>query len=334
MDNAESIYNEIITGGYNKIKSLYKEQWEETVFIDFKRKAAPSIEGAQKSDRSIYSEALSGFSNTSGGVIVWGINAPGLQGKADVAIDEEPIFHLKRFLTDLNNATSQVLVPINSGVVNTPIYVNDDMACDKGFIITLIPQSELTPHRAINKDHKYFLRSGDSFVMMEHSILEDQFGKRQRPKLKVYARLRKNVPYDKASQSIIFGIENEGRYIAKAPAIKINVGENLEIRKSTETRNYMAFNLNVVSFTPEETQRSGVFFGGDFNKVIYPGTHMEVSIIDITTLKEADPYNHLVSLEDSYFEYIVEYMIYAENLMPVSGTWTMSAAHLIDELGW
>ncbi|WPP39868.1 ATP-binding protein [Paenibacillus hunanensis] len=328
MNNAESIYYKIIDGGYEKIKSIYQEQWEETVFIDFKRKSAPSIGGAQRPDKSIYSEALSGFSNTSGGVIVWGISAPGLQDKADVAIGEEPIFELKRFLTDLNNATSQVFVPANPGVRNTAIYLNDDEECDKGFIVTLVPQSDFTPHRAINKDHKYYLRSGDSFVMMEHSILEDQFGRRQKPKLKIRVRLDDQQHYflpnsGNAPFTLIIGIENEGKYIATYPCIKLMALNNLKIGNELGDH----YNLSRLRQSEDEVQ---AYVGGR-DDVIYPGSYIDV--IKLIPIGKVEKYEFICFFirEDTLISF--NYELYAPDIVPVKGVYTLSGEEISDFLG-
>lgn len=327
MNNAESIYNEIIDGGYKKIQSLYQEQWEETVFIDFKRKAAPEIPGAQRSDKSIYSEALSGFSNTSGGVIVWGIAAPGIQGAPDVATEEAPISKLKQFLTDLNNATSQVLVPVNPGVLNTPIYLNDDPECDKGFVVTLVPQSEFTPHRAINKDHKYYLRSGDSFAMMEHSILEDQFGRRQRPKLKLHVRLDKSEHYSpmerrSAPFALIIGIENEGKYIATYPCIKLSNLNNLKIGNDLDNH----YNLSRLRQSEHEFK---TYVGGK-DDVVYPGSYIDV--IKLVPMDNASTKELITKNVDADTLVSFNYELYAQDIVPIRNSYNLSGEEVADAL--
>ncbi|WP_411342559.1 helix-turn-helix domain-containing protein [Paenibacillus sp. WLX1005] len=307
-------------------RSIRNKQWEETVFIDFKRKSAPSIGGAQKSDKSIYSEALSGFSNTSGGVIVWGINAPGLQDKADVAIGEEPIFELKRFLTDLNNATSQVLVPANLGVYNTAIYLNDDKECDKGFIVTFVPQSELTPHRAIKKDHKYFLRSGDSFAMMEHSILEDQFGRRQKPKLGLGITIDNSEYHDPVVGyvpfSLVIRIENQGKYLATYPCLKLIDLENLKVSRENIDRYALAM-------LHQSNSRINTFVGGR-DDVIHPSSYIDiVRLVPIHHAKSIESIKRNID-EEKIIEF--DYELYAQDIMPIKASYSLSAEEIADVL--
>ncbi|MCF7753206.1 ATP-binding protein [Paenibacillus xylanexedens] len=100
------MFNQIKDAGYNGIKNMIGTR-EETLFLDFKAKTDPRTVGLKKEDKRVYAKALSGFSNSSGGVIVWGIDArkDGNTGP-DIAREEKPIVYFKRFLTNLNSLIS------------------------------------------------------------------------------------------------------------------------------------------------------------------------------------------------------------------------------------
>lgn len=55
-------------------RKIIDEQQEEYLFLDFKLKTDPRSPNLSKDDKKNYAKALSGFSNTSGGIIIWGIN--------------------------------------------------------------------------------------------------------------------------------------------------------------------------------------------------------------------------------------------------------------------
>lgn len=93
LDNARVIFDSILAGGYESIRKFYMDEpQEENLFIDFKSKANPTEPGAEKGDREKFSKAISGFANSCGGVIVWGIDCRS-QGKdlPDIACGEAPI---------------------------------------------------------------------------------------------------------------------------------------------------------------------------------------------------------------------------------------------------
>ncbi|WP_342549988.1 ATP-binding protein [Paenibacillus sp. FSL P2-0089] len=267
MNNAMSIYEKIIDEGYIGIQNMIGFR-EENLFLDFKEKSSQVKPGIEKSDKGTYAKALSGFSNSSGGVIVWGIKAKKLQeNSADIAIELKPIKVLKTFLTDLNGLINEAVVPLNTGIINQAIYVNDDSGTDEGFIITYVPESDLTPHRAMLGDHSYYTRAGDSFIKMEHYMLEDSFGRRQKPRLGLYYHLNPGARNgDKNLYSITFGIKNTGKFLATYPAIKLTNLKGLDL-----SQGFRSLNLTHIPNTIPG------YFAGGINDVIHPNTHIEVS---------------------------------------------------------
>ncbi|MBW9235526.1 ATP-binding protein, partial [Leptospira santarosai] len=53
---------------------MIDEQQEENLFLDFKLKTDATSSNLSKDDKKNYAKALSGFSNTSGGIIIWGVD--------------------------------------------------------------------------------------------------------------------------------------------------------------------------------------------------------------------------------------------------------------------
>ena len=168
MDNPKKIFEHIKQEGYKGIQEMIRNNQEENIFLDFKEKSDPNSASISKEDKKNYAKALSGFSNLDGGVIIWGVEARKIdEDSPDVAVGEKPISHLKKFLTDLNSLTSFAVVPLNTGIINIPVYKGE--TDDEGFIVTYIPESQLTPHRALLGLNQYYTRCGDSFQTMEWS---------------------------------------------------------------------------------------------------------------------------------------------------------------------
>lgn len=333
MQNASYIFQVLKTNGYLEIKRFIENKQEENLFLDFKEKSDNTYAGIQNDDKKNFAKALSAFSNSVGGVLVWGIKAKKLASELpDVACEEHPISHLKRFLTDLNSLTSQALIPLNVGIINEIILFPDSE--DKGFVITYIPESNLPPHRALLGLNQYFTRSGDSCMMMEHHMLEDSFGRRQKPKLEIYFQvfsLTRLGNGDTVIAELVIGIKNIGRYIATYPAIRIipiKGDLRLSIYGVDGNRNWV---LNPVKQTQYTKDTNGHFFAGTINDVIHPNTHLDIAVfrpsenmnkgqIIISGLKTLPP-------AESYWGF--DYEIFAEGIESVSGNVSISVEEII-----
>jgi hypothetical protein len=270
LANAEIIFEQLELEGYSRIEQMVINQQEENLFLDFKLKADPTTPNLSNDDRKNYAKALSGFSNTSGGVVVWGVDASKNEDNVDAARELRPISQLKVFLNNLNSLLSSSLIPLNPGVKNIAINLPNEVG--KGFIVTYVPESSLPPHRAMLKLNQYFTRSGDSFVMMEHVHLEDMFGKRQKPRLELKYEIVSGGIFGGGQQwteyvcNIVFSIKNVGKYVATYPTLRIKPKKNLKIPLNT------ILPMEPLYQSLKETQENGYMFAGGLNDVIHPGS--------------------------------------------------------------
>jgi hypothetical protein len=86
MEPAKELFNRFRERGIDEIRELVQRKQEETIFLEFKRKSHPTKAVLNDDDKKNYSVALSGFANSEGGVIVWGVKAAKLDPESpDVA---------------------------------------------------------------------------------------------------------------------------------------------------------------------------------------------------------------------------------------------------------
>lgn len=317
MSNAELIFQRLQENGYSEVERMIQEQQEENVFIDFKLKSDHSTHTLSKDDKKNYAKALSGFANTAGGVIVWGVDASKNENGVDAANDQKPIANARAFLTQLNSLLSDSLTPLVSGVQN--FYIPLPGQPENGFVITYVPASDLPPHRALLSVNQYCMRVGDSFVTMEHSHLEDAFGRRQRPVLEIYYEIESGAIYGGISGKrefeceIVFGIRNVGRYVATYPAIRVQAKENLILLEVSRRQG-----LDRVYQTENDKQKNGYMFVGSVNDVIHPGSYKAVySLTTRKRINESYIYGSESLPEDSVFSF--SYEIFAQGCEPVQG---------------
>ena len=180
---------------------------EENIHLDFKtvRDAAMS----SSDDRRNLACAMSGFSNSAGGLIVWGVDARKNTEGVDCAVAVQPISQIALLLGRLNTLSGEATDPGIAGIQHRIIETGGGA----GIAVTLVPESETGPHMAKLGENRYYKRIGDGFYKMEHYDIADMFGRRRKPKLTVFYR----ATGTHSTAEVHLGIRNEGRATARAP---------------------------------------------------------------------------------------------------------------------
>jgi len=187
MNRAEYIFNEILQNKESAIDGFIENLQFENLFLDFKRIATREADTKlNDSDRKNYAKAISGFGNSEGGIIVWGVDC-NKGPKGDVATTKSPTTNPQKFASMLEGITSGSTLPAHNNVRNEVVISQNG----HGFVITYIPKSENTPHQALTGDKKYYyyIRVGSNFEPAPHSVLAGMFGRRPQPKLNFWSSL-------------------------------------------------------------------------------------------------------------------------------------------------
>lgn len=177
MDRSRELYERIKSQGLAAIDEFIENRVSEELFLDFKRSSddGKSVRLSQR-DRNNLAKAISGFGNSEGGVIVWGVDCSADYDGADVAKAKVPIQNVHRFLGNLQGAVSGCTIPPHNRVEHHPVPCADG----RGFVVTLVPKSDYAPHQMVGK-LQYFIRAGSDFVPTPHQVLAGMFGKRPQP---------------------------------------------------------------------------------------------------------------------------------------------------------
>ena len=136
-----------------QIDEFIRVQQEEHLQLDFK--IVNSAELTNRDDKRNLAKALSGFANSSGGIIVWGVDARKNQDGIDCATPPLlPIAPIRRFLTRLNELTGEAVFPRVDGIRHKLI----EQAPNSGFAVSLVPESDAGPHMARLGENRYYKR--------------------------------------------------------------------------------------------------------------------------------------------------------------------------------
>src|ERR1017187_578671 len=178
MGRAEDLFALITDRGEPAIDEFIAEWQSEELFLDFKRSAS---NGAGRRltdhDRDNLGRAISGFGNSEGGLIVWGVDCRTDERKGDVALGKFPLQKPRRFKSWLENAVSGLTIPAHPNVRHATL--SGDNAAE-GFVVTCIAKSHLAPHQCI-RPPQYYMRAGSNFMPVPHAVLAGMFGRRPHP---------------------------------------------------------------------------------------------------------------------------------------------------------
>lgn len=240
---------------------------EENLHLDFKTIANSALKSAD--DKRSLAKALSGFANAEGGMVVWGVDARKNDDGVDCAQRLVAIENVNALLPRLNSLTSDLVSPVVEGVLHRIVFKDSD---GSGCAASLIPSSDEGPHMAKGALDRYYRRSGDSFVKMEHFEISDMFGRRPKPDLRVtYTIPRASPGSGSYSLRIVIAIENTGRGTARAPYLAVRVDPPFSVNRWGVDGNGKEGLPRLVTRDPAVAR-----YGGTGDDVVHPGTYREV----------------------------------------------------------
>jgi hypothetical protein len=147
MGRPKDLFEKFSVEGEQAIDEFIQDRKSEELFLDFKVSANSG--GGTKlhaDDRANLAKAISGFGNSDGGVIVWGVSCKYDPKLGDIPTAKVPIAEPSRFVSRLESTVSGCTLPPHGLVRHRPIA---SAKPDEGFILTYVPKSSLAPHQAI-----------------------------------------------------------------------------------------------------------------------------------------------------------------------------------------
>lgn len=183
MSRAEDIFQKLIYFGEDAIDEFIINLQTEELFLDFKQAVSTgkNFNALHRDDRKNLAKAISGFGNSEGGVVVWGVECSRDHEIGDVAKAKVKVQNVHRFLSWLENAISGCTIPSHNKIRNHII------SCDNqgnGFIATYIPKSDLTPLMTTTNATIY-IRSGSNNVPAPYAVIAGMFGKKPQPNIEL-----------------------------------------------------------------------------------------------------------------------------------------------------
>ena len=256
------VFDELSAKGAPAVRNLLGRA--EHLDFDCKRKHDSANGSLERKDREILGQSLSAFSNSIGGLLIWGPDArKDPSDGIDKIVDFCPITDIFRFESDVKQAVVDLLMPRHPG-----IYVQAIPEIGgAGFLLVYVERSERRPHRSeAAGDKRYYQRAGTSCRVMEHFEIEDAFRRQTTPIVELITTLYQG------------GSETGGRGLST-----FEVGLNVSLRNVSYLSAMYPYVLLTIPGnwskdmgrqTPDIKQRpeAGVWcFEGNNDVVIHPG---------------------------------------------------------------
>jgi len=248
----------------------------EPLHYDYKEKQNAAVPELDESDKTKLAKGVSGFSNSDGGVLIWGFE--------DKTLHPKPISNVDRFAELLLGLAASAVTP---GVQGITAFTILSTTPNHGYAILLVPVSDLPPHQVIlnNKEikHRYYQRIGDGFHPMHHSHLEDMFGRRPKPKLELrFVRSTRNDTNH--GYRGVFELSNIGRGSARNVCVyfdlsKVDVIALDEFSEKTEMKPLGEETVGIHSVITSIFKPHGnaAKWTAHFGQVIHPGMCLSFS---------------------------------------------------------
>ena len=182
MTRAYDLFEAIRAGGFAQVEAMVSNAITEELFLDYKqtRTEHPGHK-LDDSDRHNIAKAISGFGNSDGGIIIWGVNCRSVPGEGDIPIDFTTIPNVLWFKSLLDAAITGLTLPAHSQIENLAV---PKLNSDEGVIVSYIPAGMDVPLQCLAGKKYYYIRAGSNFEPAPHGVLAGMFGRKSQPQIK------------------------------------------------------------------------------------------------------------------------------------------------------
>jgi hypothetical protein len=174
-ETALQIYESL--NSYSRIKNLIDNGEAEGLYIECKAPHEPNLNRSLKEKLAI---AASGFANTEGGIIIWGMSTTKHPHSGlDIMTQIVPIGNPNRFAQQVERSIIMLTTPsITKSRTKTIVKPKEK----RGVVLTYIPKTLGDPIQII-KGQKFYFRNGDEFSDLPYEMLKRLFAATESPDL-------------------------------------------------------------------------------------------------------------------------------------------------------
>ena len=188
----------------------------ENIFLECK---SPTSCRLDKSQQAQLAEAISGFSNTEGGVLIYGIECTKHEiDKSDVLTNIAEIGSCKSLARNIDMLAPTLTFPYVTGVTTKIIYKPKSRS---GVVLVYIPKCNADPVMS-SRDNKFYFRTGEGFTLLPYEILKRLFASTESPDLNVRLDPR-IVKQEQNSWRVHIILSNESSAVARDVEVVVTI---------------------------------------------------------------------------------------------------------------
>jgi len=218
MSDAASAFYATLTS-IPAIQALVDAGEAEGLYLECKAPSSPSLSREQKANLG---RAVSGFANTVGGVIIWGVSTTRhAHSDLDILTQLEPLGSIASFSRQVANTIPSLTTPSISSAQSRILKTSSKET--RGLLITYIPQLRTGPVQS-NSDSLFYFRSGDEFVIAPYDLIRRLFSFTEVPDLRIHLEPALVKKREDGSWEIPLTIRNLSPAMAEHVDLFIQIG--------------------------------------------------------------------------------------------------------------
>lgn len=248
------------------IDELIADGEAEGLHLECKATVSPRLNREQK---VALARAISGFGNTSGGVLIWGVSTTRhAHSGLDVLSQVEPIASVRAFERQIRQAIPSLTTP---AVLRSRTKTLQRRPSEtRGVAITYLPATTGDPIQSA-LDNLFYFRAGDEFVTAPYELIKRLFASTESPDLHPIFDVRLAKRDANGVWTIPIAIENRASAVAEHCKIAVSFGG----ASACETITCQGFR-DASDLNPDEK-----LFWGEPEGVIHKGIHHVIGVMHV-----------------------------------------------------
>jgi hypothetical protein len=229
-DAAEELYRTL--NSYSRLEELIANGEAEGLYLECKAPSEPRLTRDQK---DYLAKAVSGFSNTAGGVIIFGVSTTKhAHSGLDILTQVEPIGNCRHFQQQVQRAIPILTLP--PALTAQSRVLTQKAGETRGVLVTYIPRVPGDPVQSA-VDHVFYFRSGDDFHPAPYEVIKRLFAATTSPDLKPIIDPRLVTQDPNGFWRIPIVVRNDSSAVAEHTMVSVEI-ENASACEAVNTEHF------------------------------------------------------------------------------------------------